>query len=61
VSNFLDFFKMEAGKQLDIVRAEVDIQVCSAQCTACVWGTGLSSCVVGIQALSVVLSLLSGS
>ena len=27
VSNFLDFFKMEAGKQLDIVRAEVDIQV----------------------------------
>lgn len=27
VSNFLDFFKMEAGKQLDIVRAEVDVQV----------------------------------
>jgi signal transduction histidine kinase len=23
VSNFLDFFKMEAGKQLDIVRSEV--------------------------------------
>jgi hypothetical protein len=27
VSNFLDFFKMEAGKALDIVRTEVDIQV----------------------------------
>ena len=27
VSNILDFYKMEAGKQLDIVRAEVDIQV----------------------------------
>ncbi|CAG9461840.1 unnamed protein product [Pedinophyceae sp. YPF-701] len=25
VSNFLDFFKMEAGKQLDIVRREVDL------------------------------------
>jgi hypothetical protein len=27
VSNFLDFFKMEAGKQLDIVRTEMDLQV----------------------------------
>ena len=27
VSNFLDFFKMEAGKALDIVRTEVDVQV----------------------------------
>lgn len=27
VSNFLDFFKMEAGKQLDIVRREMDLQV----------------------------------
>lgn len=26
VSNFLDFFKMEAGKALDIVRTEVDVQ-----------------------------------
>eukprot|EP00884_Botryococcus_braunii_P011489 jgi/Botrbrau1/20340/Bobra.0006s0013.5 len=26
VSNFLDFFKMEAGKQLDIVRTEMDLQ-----------------------------------
>lgn len=25
VSNFLDFFKMEAGKALDIVRTEVDL------------------------------------
>lgn len=25
VSNFLDFFKMEAGKQLDIVRTQVDL------------------------------------
>ena len=29
VSNFLDFFKMEAGKALDIVRTEVDMQVCA--------------------------------
>ena len=27
VSNFLDFFKMEAGKQLDVVRTEVELQV----------------------------------
>ena len=27
VSNFLDFFKMETGKQLDIVRAEIDLKV----------------------------------
>lgn len=27
VSNFLDFFKMEAGKQLDVVRTETDVQV----------------------------------
>lgn len=27
VSNFLDFFKMEAGKHLDIVRTEIDIKV----------------------------------
>ncbi len=27
VSNFLDFFKMEAGKQLDIVRTDMDLQV----------------------------------
>ena len=27
VSNFLDFFKMEAGKALDIVRNEIDLQV----------------------------------
>ncbi|KAK9815291.1 hypothetical protein WJX72_001151 [[Myrmecia] bisecta] len=26
VSNFLDFFKMEAGKQLDVVRTEIDVQ-----------------------------------
>ena len=26
VSNFLDFFKMEAGKQLDVVRTEVELQ-----------------------------------
>ena len=46
VSNFLDFFKMEAGKQLDIVRAEVDVQVytpvvarcCSAHAAMSVWG-----------------------
>lgn len=38
VSNFLDFFKMEAGKALDIVRTEVDVQV--PRCTAC-----LSCCV----------------
>ena len=28
VSNFLDFFKMEAGKSLDVVRTEVDLEVC---------------------------------
>lgn len=33
VSNFLDFFKMEAGKALDIVRTEVDVQVCFWQIT----------------------------
>lgn len=27
VSNFLDFFKMEAGKQLDVVRTEVELRV----------------------------------
>ena len=27
VSNFLDFFKMETGKQLDIVRTEIDLHV----------------------------------
>ena len=27
VSNFLDFFKIEAGKQLDVVRTEMDVQV----------------------------------
>lgn len=27
VSNFLDFFKMEAGKSLDVVRTEVDLHV----------------------------------
>jgi len=27
VSNFLDFFKLEAGKQLDVVRTEMDVQV----------------------------------
>lgn len=27
VSNFLDFFKMEAGKALDIVHSDVDVQV----------------------------------
>ena len=27
VSNFLDFFKMEAGKQLDVVRTEMNTQV----------------------------------
>ena len=27
VSNFLDFFKMEAGKQLDVVRSEINIKV----------------------------------
>ena len=27
VSNFLDFFKMEAGKSLDVVRTEVDLLV----------------------------------
>lgn len=32
VSNFLDFFKMEAGKALDIVRTEVDVQVRTAAC-----------------------------
>lgn len=26
VSNFLDFFKMEAGKQLDVVRTEIELQ-----------------------------------
>ncbi len=26
VSNFLDFFKMEAGKQLDVVRTEMDVE-----------------------------------
>ncbi|BDA48630.1 probable histidine kinase 3 [Coccomyxa sp. Obi] len=26
VSNFLDFFKIEAGKQLDVVRTEMDVQ-----------------------------------
>lgn len=25
VSNFLDYFKLEAGKRLDIVRQEVDL------------------------------------
>ncbi len=32
VSNFLDFFKIEAGKQLDVVRTEMDVQVCSSPC-----------------------------
>ncbi len=27
VSNFLDFFKMEAGKQLDVVRTEITTKV----------------------------------
>ena len=27
VSNFLDFFKMEAGKQLDVVRTEITMKV----------------------------------
>ena len=27
VSNFLDFFKMEAGKQLDVVRTEMTTKV----------------------------------
>lgn len=27
VSNFLDFFKMEAGKHLDVVRTEIDVKV----------------------------------
>ena len=27
VSSFLDFFKMETGKTLDIVRAEIDLRV----------------------------------
>lgn len=29
VSNFLDFFKMEAGKQLDVVRTEMTTKVCT--------------------------------
>ena len=31
VSNFLDFFKLEAGKPLDVVRREINVQVRS-QC-----------------------------
>ena len=27
VSNFLDFFKLEAGKPLDVVRREINVQV----------------------------------
>lgn len=30
VSNFLDFFKMEAGKRLDVVRTEMTTQVLSS-------------------------------
>lgn len=30
VSNFLDFFKTEAGKQLDVVCTDVEVQVCLA-------------------------------
>lgn len=33
VSNFLDFFKMEAGKQLDVVRTEMTIKVTAAACS----------------------------
>lgn len=33
VSNFLDFFKMEAGKQLDVVRTEMTIKVAAATCS----------------------------
>ena len=33
VSNFLDFFKMEAGKQLDVVRTEMTIKVTAATCS----------------------------
>ena len=29
VSNFLDFFKLEAGKPLDVVRREINVQVSS--------------------------------
>ena len=31
VSNFLDFFKLEAGKPLDVVRREINVQVSSKQ------------------------------
>lgn len=31
VSNFLDFFKMEAGKQLDVVRTDMDVEARAAR------------------------------
>ena len=34
VSNFLDFFKLEAGKQLDVVRTEINIEVRGWRCAA---------------------------
>ena len=37
VSNFLDFFKMEAGKQLDVVRTEMTTKV------RCTWLTVLDT------------------
>ena len=39
VSNFLDFFKMEAGKSLDMVRTEVDLYVRALSSPTC-----LSAC-----------------
>ena len=35
VSNFLDFFKMEAGKQLDVVRTEMDVEARDAPWRVC--------------------------
>lgn len=40
VSNFLDFFKLEAGKPLDVVRREINVQVKpppQAVCLRCVY------------------------
>lgn len=58
MSNFLDFFKIEAGKQLDVVRTEMNTQVCEASCFACFAAANLAchTCVVTAAAAEMVPS-----
>lgn len=39
VSNFLDFFKLEAGKPLDVVRREINVQVGAFSLSYVMWSS----------------------